>query len=71
MKTKYEKLTLKHKLLGVILPNKRSEHIYSNRTYLIPPVTRLHDDTINKNVKRTEVHQAKGKHKANQNDLAI
>ena len=34
MKTTYDELTLKHNLLGVILPAERYEHIYKNRAYL-------------------------------------
>ena len=33
MKTKYEKLTLTHNLLEVILPTKRYAHIYSKGDY--------------------------------------
>ena len=56
MKTKYDELTLTHNLLGGILPTERYEHIYSNGSYLIPPVIALYDDTIDKDAKRTEVH---------------
>ena len=61
MKTKYDKLTLTHNLLGVILPTERYEHIYSKGDYLIPPVIALYDDTIEKDATRNEVHRAEGK----------
>ena len=63
MKTNYDKLTLTHNLSGVILPTKHYEHIYSNKAYLIPPVIALYDNTIDKDVTRTEVHRAEGKMK--------
>ena len=56
MNTKYEKLTLTHNILGIILPTKPYKHIYSNKNYLIPPFTALYDDTIDKDAMRTEVH---------------
>ena len=42
-----------------------------NGAYLIPPFIALYDDTIDKDATRTEVHQAKGTHKAKQNDRAL
>ena len=33
MKTKYDYITLTHKLSGVILPTERYDHIYSNGAY--------------------------------------
>ena len=70
LKTKYEELTLTHNLLGVILPTKRYEQVYSNGPYKILSVIELYDDAIDINVTRTEVHQAEGKHKAKINDRA-
>ena len=67
-KTKYEKLILTHNISGVIPPTKRYEHIYSKGAYLIPPVIALHDDTIDKDLTRTEVHRAEEKHEAKIND---
>ena len=57
MKTKYYELTLTHNLSGVILPTECYEHIYSKGAYSIPSVIALYDDTIEKDVTRTEVHQ--------------
>ena len=57
MKTKYDELTLTHKLSGVILSTKYYKHIYSNGAYLIPPVIELYDSTIEKDVTRTKVHR--------------
>ena len=37
-KTKYDELTLSHKVSGVILPTKRYKHIYLDGAYLTPPV---------------------------------
>ena len=71
MKTKYDKLALTHNILGVVLTNKRYEHIYSNGAYLIPPVIALYDDTIDKDATRTEIHQAKGKHESKRNDRVL
>ena len=71
MKTKYDELTLTHNLLRVILPTERYKHIYSKGAYLIPPVIALYDDTIDKGVTKTEVHQAEGKHEAKRNDRAL
>ena len=71
MKTKYDKLILTHNLSGVILPTECYEHIYLKGAYLILPVVALYDDTIDKDVTRTEVHQAKGKHEAKKNDRAL
>ena len=56
MNTKYDKLTLTHNLLGVILPSECYEQIYKKGTYLIPPLIALYDDTIDKDSTRTEVH---------------
>ena len=61
MKTKYDELILIHNLSGVILPTERCKHIYSKGDHLIPPFVALYDDTIDKDVTRTEVHQSKGK----------
>ena len=71
MNNKHDKLTLTHNLSGVILPTKIYKHIYKNGAYLIPPFIALYDDTIEKDATRTEVHQAKGRHEANQNDRAL
>ena len=71
MKTKYDELTLTHNLLGGILPTERYEHIYSNGSYLIPPVIALYDDTIDKDATRTEVRRAEEKNEANKNDRAL
>ena len=71
MKTKYDELTFTHNLSGVILPTERYEHIYSNRDYLIPPVIALYNDTIDKDVTRTELHQSEGEHEAKRNDRAL
>ena len=71
MKTKYDELTLTHNLLGVILPSERYQHIYNKGAYLIPSVIALYDDTIDKDVTRTEVHQAEGKHEARRNDRQL
>ena len=65
MKTKYNGLTLTHNLSGVILPTERYKHIYSNGSYLIPPVIAFYDDTIDKGATRTEFHPDKIKHEAN------
>ena len=48
MKTKYNKLTLTHNILGVILPSERYQQIYKKGAYLIPPVIALYDETIEK-----------------------
>ena len=71
LKTKYDKLTLTHNLSGVILPNERYEHIYSNGAHIISPVIALNDKKIDKDAMITEVHRAKGKHKAKRNDRAL
>ena len=71
MMTKYDKLTLTHNLLGVILPSECYEQIYKKGAYLIPPVIALYDDTINKDATRTEFHQAEGKHEARRNDRQL
>ena len=71
MKTKYDELTLTHNLSGVILPSERYEQIYKNGAYVIPPVIALYDDTIEKNTTRLEITCAKGKHKAQQNDMQL
>ena len=71
MNTKYDNLTLTHNLLGVILPAERYENIYLNRLYLIPPVISLHNDKIDKDVTKTEVHQSKVKYESNRNDRAL
>ena len=63
MKTKYGKLTLKHNLLGVTLPDECYGHIHSNGAYLIPPVIALNDNIIDKDAPKTEVHRAEGKTK--------
>ena len=57
LKTKYDELTLTHNLSGVILPTECYKHIYSKGAYSIPSVIALYDDTIEKDVTRTEVHQ--------------
>ena len=62
MKKKYDELTSTKKLLGVVLPSRRYEHIYKKWAYLIPPVIALYDETIDKDATRTEVHRAEGKH---------
>ena len=71
MKKNYDKLTLTHNLSGVILPTERYKHIYSKGAYSIPPVIALYDDTIDRGVTRTEVHQAEVKHKSRQNYRAL
>ena len=71
MKTKYDGLTLTHNLFGVILPTERYKNIHSNRAYLILPIIALYEDKIDKDATRTEVHWAKGKHKAKWDDLAL
>ena len=71
MKTKYDELTLTQYISGVILPSERYEHIYKKGAHLIPPVIALYDDKIDKDATRTEVHQAKGKHKSKQNDRQL
>ena len=71
MKTKYNKLTLTHNILGVILPSERYQHIYKKGAYLIPPVIALYDETMEKYATRIEVHQAEGKHEAQINDRQI
>ena len=71
MKTKYDKITLTHNLLGVILPSERYEQIYNKGAYLIPPVISLYYDTTDKDATRTEVHLAEGKHEARRNDRQL
>ena len=56
MKTNYDKRTLTHNLSRAILPTECYEHIYLKGAYLIPPVIALYDDTIDKDMTRTEVH---------------
>ena len=46
MKTKYDKLTLIHNLLGVNLPSERYQQIYKKGAYLIPSIISLYDETI-------------------------
>ena len=62
MNTKYDELTLTHNLSRVILPTERYEHIYLKVTYSIPPVIAIYYYTVDRDVTRTEIHQAKGKH---------
>ena len=71
MKAKYDKHTLTHNLLGVILSTERYERIYKKGDYLIPPVIALYYDTIDKTATRTEVHQAKRKHESKRNDPTL
>ena len=71
MKTKYDELTLTHNLSGIILPSKHYQQIYKKRAYLIPPIVALYDETIYKDVTRTEVHRAEGKHEAQRNDRQL
>ena len=71
MKTNYDKLTLTHNLLGVILPSERYELIYHKGAYVIPPVIALYDETINKDATRIEVHRADGNHEARRNDRQL
>ena len=71
MKTKYDKLTLTHNLLGVILPSKRYQQIHKKGAYLIPPIIALYDETIEKDATIIEVHQAEGKHEARRNDRQL
>ena len=71
MTTKYDKLTLTHNLLGVILPTERYEEVYLNEAYKIPSVIALYDDAIDTNATRTEVNRFEGKHEAKINDRAI
>ena len=56
MTMKYDKFTLTHNLLGVILPSKRYEEVYSNGAYRILAGIALYDDVIDINATRTEVH---------------
>ena len=56
MTMKYDKFTLIHNLLGVILPSKRYEEVYLNGAYRILEVIALYDDVIDVNATRTEVH---------------
>ena len=71
MKMKHDEMTLKHNLLGVILPTERYEHIYSNGAYLILSVIALYNETIDKEATRTEFHRAEGKHESNRKDRAL
>ena len=71
MKTKYDELTLIHKLSGFILPTERYKHIYSKGGYLILQFITLYDATIDKDRTRTEVHQAEGKHEVKRNDRSL
>ena len=68
MKKNYNKLTLTHDLLGVILPSERYQQIYKKGDYLIPPSIALYDETIEKDATIIEVHQAEGKREARIND---
>ena len=71
IKMKYNELAVTHNLSGVILPTECYDHIYKKGAYLILPVIALYDDTIDKDAKITEVHQAEGKHEAKQNDRQL
>ena len=71
MKTKYDEITLTRNLSGVILPTNRYKHIYSKGGYSISLVITLHNDTIDRDTTRREVHQSKGKHEDKLNDLAL
>ena len=71
MKTKYTNLALTYNLSGVILPTDRYKHIYSKGAYSNLLAIALYDDTIYRDARRTEVHQAKGKHEARRNDRAL
>ena len=71
MKAKYDELTLTNNLSGVILPTDTYANIYSKGAYSIPLVITLYDDTINRDAKITEVHQAEGKHKSKRNENTI
>ena len=51
--TKHNELTLTHNLLGVILPSKRYEEVYSNGAYKILAVIALYDDAIDINATGT------------------
>ena len=53
MKTKYDELTLTHKLSKLIPPMERYKHIYSKGVYSIPPVIALYNDTIDRDTTRT------------------
>ena len=53
IKTKYEKLTLTHNILGVILTAKSYEHIYKKGAYLILSVIALYNEKIDKDATRT------------------
>ena len=64
MKTKYDKLTLTHNLLGAILPFNHYQQIYKKRDHPIPPVIALYNETIEKDATIIEVHRSKGKHEA-------
>ena len=61
MKTTYDKLTLEHNLLGVILPAECYEQIYKNGAYAIPPVIPLYDENIDKDATRLEINRAEEK----------
>ena len=71
METKYDELILTYKLSGVILQTEKYGHKYSKGAYSIPPVIALYNDKIDRDTTRTEVHQAKGKHKARRNDCDL
>ena len=71
MKTTYDELTLKHNILGAILPAERYGQIYKNEAYVTPPVIPLYDDKIDKDATRLEINCAKGKHEARWNDMQL
>ena len=70
-KKKYDELTLTHNISGVILPSERYKQIYKKGAYVIPPVTALYDDTIDKDATRIEINCAEGKHEAQRNNRQL
>ena len=71
IQTKYNDITLRHNLPGVIFIMDKYEHIYRKGAYSISPVVALYDESINKDATRTEVHQAEVKHEAYLKNCAL
>ena len=71
MQTNYDKITITHNLSGVILPTDRYGHIYGKGPYGIPPVFELYNHSIKKDVTRTEIHPAEGKHENKRKNCAL
>ena len=71
MKTTYGELTLKHNLLGFILPAGSYEQIYKNGAYVTPPVIPLYDENIEKDATRLEINRSEGKHEARRNNKQL